>query len=218
MNNLFDFLKKLEQNNNREWFASRKSDFEIAKSQADEIIDSVYLKLLEIEQLQPLKKYRIYRDIRFSKDKTPYKNHFSAYVGRNQPTERGGFYIHFENNNCFIGGGFWAPNKDDLLRIRQSIEFSAELEEILKDKNLIQHFGEMIGEELKTAPKGFPKEHERIDLLRKKQFLFIKKMDDSAIFSSDFPEQVTESYQILLPFYDYMSEVLTTNANGELIL
>lgn len=218
MNNFFDFLKELRSNNNREWFAEHKKEFEAAKSQADEIFEAIYAELSTIEKLQPLKKYRIYRDIRFSKDKTPYKNHFSAYVGRNQPAERGGFYIHFENDNCFVGGGFWAPEKEDLLRIRQSIEFSDELEEILNEPKLVQTFGELFGKELKTAPKGFSKEHERIHLLRKKQFLLVKKYKNSDVLLTDFPAKVVQDYQTLLPFYHYMSEVLTTNANGESIL
>ncbi|MBS7333817.1 MAG: DUF2461 domain-containing protein [Weeksellaceae bacterium] len=218
MANFLDFLSQLEKNNNREWFAAHKPKFEIAKKEADLIFDEVYEALSEVEVLQPLKKYRIYRDIRFSLDKTPYKNHFSAFVGRKKPEKRGGFYIHFEKDNCFIGGGFWGPEKDDLLRIRKAIDSSATLEILLEDKVLSNTFGNLYGDELKTAPKGFPKDHERIELLRKKQFLFIKKFDDHEIFEQDFPQKVVEAYQILLPFYNYMTEVLTTNENGESII
>ncbi len=215
---LFQFLNELKKNNNREWFADHKSDYELAKKEADLIFDDVYNEISLIEPLQPLKKYRIYRDIRFSQDKTPYKTHFSAYTGRMQPTNRGGFYIHFENGNCFIGAGFWAPDKDDLLRIRQAIAQSNELEIILKEKKLIQNFGELIGDELKTAPKGFAKDHPQIALLRKKQFLLLKKFKDDAILKADFPLKVAEAYQVLLPFFDYMTEALTTNENGESII
>ena len=215
---LFQFLNDLKKNNNREWFADHKTDYENAKREADLIFDDVYSEISMIEPLQPLKKYRIYRDIRFSQDKTPYKTHFSAYTGRMQPTSRGGFYIHFENGNCFIGAGFWAPEKDDLLRIRKSIDHSNELREILNDKKLIQIFGNLVGEELKTSPKGFPKDHPQVDLLRKKQFLLIKKYKDSDILKSNFPSKVAEAYQVLLPFFDYMTEVLTTNENGESII
>lgn len=217
MTNLFQFLKELEKNNNREWFKDNKSAYEEAKKQADLIFDKVYNELSDIEALQPLKKYRIYRDIRFSLDKTPYKNHFSAFIGRKKPDDRGGFYIHFENGNSFIGGGFWGPEKDDLLRIRKAIDASSDLEEILKDKNLLDSFGVLYGEELKTAPKGFPKDHPRIHILRKKQFLFIKKFNDQEIFKADFPQKVAEAYQVLLPFYHYMTEVLTIDENGEFI-
>lgn len=218
MTNLFDFLHQLERNNNREWFIENKPAYEIAKKEADTIFEEVYEALSEIEALQPLKKYRIYRDVRFSLDKTPYKTHFSAFVGRKKPKDRGGFYIHFENGNCFIGGGFWGPEKDDLLRIRKAIDSSSELEKLLNDKKLVNAFGELYGDELKTAPKGFPKDHARIHLLRKKQFLLIKKFEDDEIFQSDFPQKVVDAYQILLPFYHYMTEVLTINENGESLI
>ena len=218
MDTIFKFLEELRLNNNREWFALHKPLYEAAKNEADLIFEDVYNEISTIEVLQPLKKYRIYRDVRFSKDKTPYKTHFSAYTGRNKPTNRGGFYMHIENNNCFIGAGFWAPEKDDLLRIRQSIDYSNELEELLNDKLLLKNFGNLVGDELKTAPKGFPKDHARIKLLRKKQFLLIKKFSNAEVLSADFPTKVAVAYQHLIPFYDYTSEVLTVNENGESIL
>lgn len=218
MNPIFKFLEELRLNNNREWFFLHKSFYETAKNEADLIFEDVYNEISTIEVLQPLKKYRIYRDVRFSQDKTPYKTHFSAYTGRNKPINRGGFYMHIENHNCFIGAGFWAPEKDDLLRIRQSIDYSNELEELLNDKQLIKCFGTLVGDELKTAPKGFPKDHARIKLLRKKQFLFIKKFSNDEVLSTDFSAKIAAAYQHLIPFYDYMSEVLTVNENGESIL
>ena len=218
MANLFDFLSQLKRNNNREWFNENKPKYEEAKREADLIFDEVYEALSDVEVLQPLKKYRIYRDVRFSLDKTPYKNHFSAFVGRKKPADRGGFYIHFEEGNCFIAGGFWGPEKDDLLRIRKAIDTSSELEQLVKDDTLIDTFDELYGEELKTAPKGFPKDHPRIELLRKKQFLFVKKFGDNEVLKTDIPEKVKNAYQTLLPFYHYMTEVLTTNENGESIL
>lgn len=216
--NLFDFLNELKKNNNREWFTENKSFFEEAKNEANLFFQSVYNELLKIDELEPLKMFRIYRDVRFSLDKTPYKKHFSAQTGRKKPYLRGGFYIHLEPGNCFIAGGFFGPDKEDLLRIRQSIEFSDELEIILKNKKLIDSFGALQGDELKTAPKGFPKEHERIELLRKKQFILRKQFSDQEIFQADFPEKVAKNYKILLPFFDYMTEVLTTNENGESLL
>lgn len=214
---LFDFLNELKKNNNREWFTENKPFFEQAKKEADLIFKSVYEELLMVEELEPLKMFRIYRDVRFSLDKTPYKNHFSAQTGRKKPYFRGGFYIHLEPDNCFIAGGFFGPDKDDLFRIRQSIEYFDELEIILKNKKLIDSFGELEGDELKTAPKGFAKDHERIALLRKKQFLFRKQFSDKEIFEIDFPNKVAENYKVLLPFFNYMTEVLTTDENGQLL-
>lgn len=218
MSTLFDYLKQLERNNNREWFIDHKSTFEEAKKQADDIFDEVYNELSKVEELEPLKKFRIYRDVRFSHDKTPYKTHFSAHTGRKKPYDRGGFYLHFENGNCFIAGGFWGPEKDDLLRIRKAIDLSDELEKIISNPKFIKTFSELKGEELKTAPKGFPKDHQRIDLLRKKQFILTKQFTDSEILKANFPQKVVEVYKEMLPFYHYMTEILTTNENGESII
>jgi len=218
MDTLFEFLIQLQKNNNRNWFLENKNKYEEAKKQADFIFESVYKELLKIEVLEPLKMYRIYRDVRFSHDKTPYKNHFSAHTGRKKPYDRGGFYIHFENNNCFIAGGFWAPNKEDLLRIRKSIESSDELEKLTSTPKFTKTFGSIKGDEVKTVPKGFDKAHERIELLRKKQFIIMKSFRNEDVLKSDFPSNVAEVYKVMLPFFNYMTEVLTTNENGESLI
>ena len=215
MDKVYTFLEELKKNNNREWFHSNKEAFEKVKAEVRIIFDTIYDELSLIEPLEPLKVYRINRDIRFSSDKTPYKTHFSAFVGRKKPHNRGGFYIHIEPQNCFIGGGFWGPESSDLLRIRKAINESDELEKILNNIELKSNFNDLYGTELKTAPKGFSKDHERVHLLRKKQFLLIKHFDDQTIFEDFFPQQVAQDFQILLPFFNYMTEVLTTNENGE---
>lgn len=215
MNNVYTFLDQLKKNNNREWFHAHKEDFETVKAKVRRIFDAVYDELNLMEHLEPLKVYRINRDIRFSLDKTPYKTHFSAFVGRKKPFHRGGFYLHIEPGNCFIGGGFWGPESSDLLRIRKAIDASDELERILNEKALTDNFNPLYGSELKTAPKGFSKEHERVHLLRKKQFLLVKPFSDEEVFQPEFPSQVAQAFQQLLPFYHYMTEVLTTDENGE---
>ncbi|MFV0171587.1 DUF2461 domain-containing protein [Empedobacter falsenii] len=215
MSNITNFLKQLEKNNNRDWFNTHKNEFDTAKAEADLIFNAIYQELSKKEELEPLKIYRIYRDVRFSNDKTPYKIHFSAQSGRKKPHNRGGYYFHIQPNHNFIGIGFWGPERDDLLRIRKDIEVSDELEKILQSKTLIKEFGEMQGEEVKSAPKGFSKDHERIALLRKKQYLFIKNFTDEEVLAEDFPKKVAKSIQVLQPFLDYMTEVLTTDENGQ---
>ncbi|WP_313377243.1 DUF2461 domain-containing protein [Chishuiella sp.] len=218
MSKIFSFLKQLEKNNNREWFNEHKEEFTEAKNQARVIFEDAYNQLSSKEELEPLKIYRINRDIRFSLDKTPYKIHFSAMMGRKKPYKRGGIYIHIQPNNSFIGAGFWGPERDDLLRIRKDIEVSDELVKILDNKALKSTFGQLEGDELKTAPKGFDKNHERVELLRKKQFLFTKSISDAEILADDFPKKFTEAIAVLTPFFDYMTEVLTTDENGESII
>ncbi|MFV0199641.1 DUF2461 domain-containing protein [Empedobacter falsenii] len=215
MSNITNFLKQLEKNNNRDWFNTHKNEFDTAKAEADLIFNAIYQELSKKEELEPLKIYRIYRDVRFTNDKTPYKIHFSAQSGRKKPHNRGGYYFHIQPNHNFIGIGFWGPERDDLLRIRKDIEVSDELEKILQSKTLIKEFGEMQGEEVKSAPKGFSKDHERIALLRKKQYLFIKNFTDEEVLAEDFPKKVAKSIQVLRPFLNYMTEVLTTDENGQ---
>nr|WP_317631568.1 DUF2461 domain-containing protein [uncultured Flavobacterium sp.] len=215
LENVFSFLEVLKKNNNREWFTENKVMYEQAHAEAKILFEKVYTKLEEVDSLEPLKVYRIYRDVRFSKDKLPYKNHLAASVQRQKPTDRGGFYIHLEPGNSFIGGGFWGPEPQDLLRIRQEFLWDDEIINILSDQKLKDFYGEIQGDELKTAPKGFDKIHERIHLIRKKQFIFTKHFTDAEVQSKDFDDKILEGFLILQPFYQFMTAVLTTNGNGE---
>jgi len=212
---VLDFLNQLRQNNNREWFAENKAMFETAKNKAHTVFQDIYEQLRKVDEVAPLKKYRIYRDIRFSADKTPYKNHFSMFAGRLKPNYRGGYYLHIEPGNSFIGVGFFGPEKDDLLRIRKEIELDNELQQILESKEIKKVFGKLEGEELKTAPKGFDKNHVRIHLIRKKQFLLTHQLSDKEVLSIDFKEKAVEIFHTARPFLDYMTDVLLTNLNGE---
>jgi uncharacterized protein (TIGR02453 family) len=209
------FLGELAINNNRPWFQENKEAFDLAKSEAEMLFESLDKGLKSIDEFQDYKFYRIYRDIRFSKDKTPYKDHFGAIFKRKQPQNRGSFYIHIQPGNSFIGGGFWGPERDDLVRIRKAIELEDDLEKILQNKDFKKNFGEMKGEKLKNVPKEFEKNHPRGELLKFKQYLIMKNYSDKEVLSDDFVDKVLADYQIMQPFFQYMSEVLTTNENGE---
>ena len=218
MSEIYTFLKKLEKNNNREWFNEHKAEFDTAKAEADLIFNAIYQELSKKEELEPLKIYRIYRDVRFSNDKTPYKNHFSVSFDRTKPLLRGGMYLHIENDASFVGGGFWEPNNEDLFRIRKEIELDAsDLKEIITDKTFVSYFGTLEGEELKTAPKGFDKTHPDIELIRKKQFVIRRKFSNKEVLAPNFQEEVLATFKAMRPFFDYMSEVLSTDLNGESI-
>jgi uncharacterized protein (TIGR02453 family) len=159
--------------------------------------------------------HRIYRDTRFSKDKTPYKVNWSGGFKRATKYRRGGYYFHLEPGNSFIAGGFWAPNTQDLKRMRDDIAFDpAPLRKIVNSKSFTATFGTLQGEQLKTAPKGFEATNEAIDLLRYKQFLLIKKFTDKEVLSEHFLMGANQGFKNMRPFFDYMSEVLTTDVNG----
>lgn len=213
------FLSDLQANNDREWFAAHKEQFTKADAGTRSFFKGVFEELQKIDSMEKMQIFRIYRDVRFSKDKSPYKKYLSVWFSRTKPFYRGSYYIHIEPGNSFVEGGFWEPNAADLLRIRKELELDAsEMRQILADNQFKKHFGTLAGEELKTAPKGFDKEHPAIDLLRKKQFLIIRRFSDKEVLDKNFLSEVMQTFVAMRPFFDYMSDVLTTNVNGESII
>lgn len=217
---VLDFFKKLEKNNDRDWFHEHKKEFKANEAIAKEAYKYIFDALNRHDLVDRFKLFRIYRDVRFSKNKLPYKTHFGGSFSRKKPELRGGYYVHIQpNNESFIATGFWEPKKEDLLRIRREFEQDdEEIRAIIQDKNFQSVWGEFVGEELKTAPRDFDKYHPAIDLIRKKQFIFIKKYTDKEVVNDNFLEDVNSSFKAVRPFFDYMSEVLTTNLNGESII
>ena len=212
----FEFLELLSKNNNRDWFSENKKRFETENNLAKAFFTEVYTDLEKIDSLEKMQVFRIYRDVRFSKNKLPYKNHFSVGFSRTKPMLRGGMYLHIENGASFVGGGFWEPNNEDLLRFRKELELDAsDLREIIKDASFKKMFGTLEGEELKTAPKNFDKAHPDIDLIRKKQYLLTRKFSNKEVMSPNFKEEVIATFGAMRPFFNYMSDVLTTDLNGE---
>lgn len=212
----FDFLNELQANNTREWFAEHKKEFDQEFQNAKAFFQQIGSELGKQDSIEKVHVFRIYRDVRFSKDKAPYKTHFSVSFSRTKPLLRGGMYLHIENNNSFIAGGFWEPNVEDLQRIRKEIELDAEeLRSILQQPQIVETFGTLTGDELKTAPKGFDKNHPDIDLIRKKQYLLVRKFTNKQVLQADFPQEILKTFAAMRPFFDYMSNVLTTNLNGE---
>ena len=186
-NSIFQFLTQLKENNNREWFAENKKAFLAEEKLAKTFFTAVYTDLEKIDSLDKMQVFRIYRDVRFSKNKLPYKNHFSVGFNRAKTLLRGGMYLHLENNASFVGGGFWEPNAADLFRMRKEIEMDAsELRAIIAEESFQKYFKTLEGEELKTAPKGFDKTHPDIDLIRKKQFLLTRSFTNEAVLSTNF--------------------------------
>lgn len=216
-NDLLDFLKLLKDNNDRDWFNEHKKEFKKLEVDAKRTFNKLLDILKTHDEVDRLKNFRIYRDVRFSKNKAPYKTHFSGSFYRRKPALRGSYYLHIQpNDESFIAVGFWDPSKEDLMRIRKEFEVDEEdIRTILNEKNFQTIWGDLLGEELKTAPRGFDKEHKAIDLIRKKQFLFTKNYTDAQVVSPNFIDDVNESFKAARPYLDYMSSVLTTNINGE---
>lgn len=215
----FDFLKQLKKHNDRDWFNANKDTY---------LKELAYIEFFAEDLLTELNKHdvietpsgkkslhRIYRDVRFSKEKTPYKTNWSGSFRRATKQRRGGYYFHIESGNSFIAGGFWGPNPEDLKRIREDIAYDpSPLRKILKSKSFINTFGTLHGEQIKTTPKGFDANDPAIDLLRYKQFLVIKHFSDQEVLSKDFHKEAVKTFLNMRPFFDYMSEVLSTDVNG----
>jgi uncharacterized protein (TIGR02453 family) len=213
------FLSKLKNHNDRDWFNSNKEEFQHEQLMVTAFAEALLQNLNThdvIETPSGVKSvYRIYRDTRFSKDKTPYKTYWAGSFTRATKYRRGGYYFHIEPGNSFIGGGFWGPNAKDLKLIREDISFDAEpLRKILNIESFISTFEKLKGEQLKTSPKGFDANSGAIDLLRYKQFLLIRKFSDEEVLSADFLKEAGQTFKNMRPFLDYMSEVLTTDING----
>jgi len=217
---VFTFLKELEKNNNRDWFTAHKKEYEVLKDDMKSFFTALGEQVKRHDDIERVKIFRIYRDVRFSKNKTPYKINFSSSLSRAGARLRGGYYIHIQPNNAsFIATGFWGPEKEDLLRIRKELELDAtEFRKIIGAKKLKSIWGELHGEELKTAPKGFDKAHANIDLIRKKQFIFSLSFTDKEVLDPNFGNEVNQSFKAIRPYFDLMSDVLTTNLNGESLL
>ena len=217
------FLKTLSKNNNRDWFAKHKNKYETARANMIDFADALLAEMNKHDNIETEtgKKslYRIYRDVRFSKDKTPYSDYWGGGFRRATKKLRGGYYFHIEKGNSSLMGGFWGPNPDDLKRIREDIDLNHdEWRRVLSDKTFKKTFGELRGEQVKSAPRGYDKDHEAIDLLRYKQFIIRHRFTDEEVLSKDFVRKANDIFKKMRPFFDHMSEILTTNTNGESIL
>ena len=215
----FSFLKELKTNNNRQWFNSNKNRYELIRESIKDFSNSIKNEMDEFDEIDKVKIFRIYRDVRFSKDKTPYKKNFGISFHRKKPELRGGYYIHIEENKTFIACGFWNPNKDDLFRIRKEFQIdSFEFRNIINTEKFKKVWGSLKGEELVTSPMGFSIDDPNIDLIRKKMYLFSKNYTNKEVLNSNFNNKIVSSFREISPFFDYMSNLLTTDLNGESVL
>jgi uncharacterized protein (TIGR02453 family) len=210
----FDFLSDLKKNNNRDWFTEHKARYQDAHQNVIAFMDALITEMKKVDNIEnesgKKSMFRIYRDVRFSKDKSPYKTALSGSLKRATQWLRGGYYIHIEPDNVFLGVGFWNPNSSDLKLIRDEIAHDAQpLRNILNDPAFSKTWGALKGDQVKTAPKGFAKDHPAIDLLRFKAFTFMKPFADIEAQSDDFLYEVVRAFLEVRPFLDYMSEVLT---------
>jgi uncharacterized protein (TIGR02453 family) len=211
------FLKELKKNNTRDWFTEYKKEYENARMEFSKLIDASAEELNLTDVIDSKKIFRINRDVRFSRDKSPYKNKLSGFFTRATGARRGGYFLSIEpGGKTVVGGGFYAPEKEDLLRIRREFEMDvSEIEKVTSDQNFTRHFGRLRGEALKSAPRDFDKEHPNIKWINMKQFYAFREFTDKEVIDTSFPKEVISTFLAIRPFFDYMSDVLTTDMNGE---
>jgi uncharacterized protein (TIGR02453 family) len=223
MQAIISFLSDLAANNNREWFAANKPRYESSKNTMADFFENILAGLNTTDVIETPSgakaMHRIYRDIRFKADKTPYKNTFSARFMRATAHRRGSYYIHIQPGNYFVGGGFWNPEPEDLKTIRNRIALEeGEYRAVLNEANFKKYYPQVLGERLKTAPKGFEKDHPALDLIQNKQFLLVHHFTEKEVHSKDFAKTVIVALEVMRPYLDIMTYFLTTNLDGELLV
>lgn len=215
------FLDDLKKNNNRDWFQNNKKRYEIFKKDYHQLVSDFLdvmkpldpsLELLEVKNCT----FRINRDIRFSKDKSPYKAHLGVWMSTGaKGANRAGYYVHIEKGASFIAGGFYSPEAEDLKKVRKEIAFFHEdLEAILTDKNLKKEFGSLDINEtnsLKSMPRGYEKDHPAIDFLKLKSFTATQKYDIAEVTQKDFVVKMSKKLIALKPLNEFINRALDTD-------
>jgi uncharacterized protein (TIGR02453 family) len=210
-----DFLNTLKYNNNRDWFVKNRSIYSEAKSNFESLVQEIINKIIDFE---PIMKglevkncvYRINRDIRFSNDKSPYKNHFGAFIvrgGKKNGDKFAGYYIHIEPGKSIIAGGAYMPPSPWLNAIREKIDEEPEkLIKIINKNDFIKYFGKIDGERLKKAPKGYPSDHPYIDLLKLKSYLIVNEITDEFVLSDKYFDYTINVIKAMKPLNDFLNE------------
>jgi uncharacterized protein (TIGR02453 family) len=211
-----NFLSDLNKNNNRDWFSSNRNRYNEAKAEYEAFVQAV---INEISKFDPILKgleaktcmYRINRDIRFSNDKTIYKTYMGAFIvkgGKNNGDKYAGYYIHVEpGNNSMIAGGAYVPPMPWLTAIRKNIDGQGDrFHKILHNKDLIDYFGDLEGEKLKSAPKGFSRDHPDIEFLKMKSYLVSRLFSDREITSEKVFELLIKGCRAMKPLNDFLND------------
>ncbi len=207
-----NFFKEIKENNNKPWFEQNKPRYEAAKANYLSFMEELLVEIRKIEPIyeKDLKKYasRIYRDVRFSKDKSPYKNNISSLIERAPDYKKCPFYLHIQPGESFIGGGIWQPEPDLLSRVRQEIDYNgSEFNKILNKKSFVDLFGKLSGDTLVRPPKGYEADNPNIVLLKLKQYIVSRNFSDEVVTSKHFISELCTCYEEALPFFHFFDVV-----------
>ncbi|WP_069659921.1 DUF2461 domain-containing protein [Arcticibacter eurypsychrophilus] len=214
----FNFLKSVAENNNREWFKDHKQEHDAAREDVFQFAQDLIKGVSAFDSTVPKDLdpktcvMRIYRDVRFSLDKLPYKTNFGigiSSLGKNFPGP--GYYLHIQPGASFIAGGSWYPEANELKAIRQEIDYNtADWHHVIDQKDLINSFGELGPEhKLKTSPKGYPKDHPEMEYLKLKSFIFSKQLTDKELLKPSSPKDIAELAAKIFPFMVFLRKAIS---------
>jgi len=209
------FLRQLAANNNKPWLDAHRADYETARADFEQLITRLLQLMTPLEPAlagQQAKDciFRIYRDVRFSKDKTPYKAHFSAYFSKGgRKYEGAGYYLHIEPGKSFLAGGLWMPLPPLLKAVRQEIDYNLEaFEGIVRSKAFVRHFKEIAGGQLKTPPKGYAADNPAIAYLKHKSFIASHPFTDKEVLDKNFGKKYLGVTKVVCPLVDFLNRGL----------
>lgn len=215
MKNVLPFLEDLKKNNTREWFQEHKDRYLEAKKEFEDFMTAFLPQIAEIDkELAGLEAkqciFRIFRDVRFSKDKSPYKTNMGAAMTRGgRKSGNATYYFHVEPGNIFVGGGIWMPPAPQLKAMRQEVYYNAEeFKEIINDPGFKKYFTQLDGEKLKRHPRDFPPDFPDIDLLKYKSYIVGDHLDDDIIDSTKLSDELLKIYKALYPFNRFINRAL----------
>lgn len=210
------FLSDLSLNNNREWMEKNKKSYQKAKKEFTGLVSSLIVGIRtfddtvgELEAKNCI--FRLHRDLRFSKDKRPYKENFGASMTKGgRKSKFAGYYIHLQpGNKSAIAGGLYMPEGDVLKKVRQEIDYNlGEFNQILSEKSFKKTFQELKGEKLKTAPKGYPKDHPGLEYLKHKSFFVYNELKDDEVLNSNFENAIVEQFSKIKSLNDFLNRAV----------
>jgi uncharacterized protein (TIGR02453 family) len=214
--NCLNFLQQLTENNTREWFAANKKQYDSAKADFEKITARFIKEIGEfdpdIRSLTPRDCiFRIYRDVRFSKDKAPYKTNFGASFNKSgKKIHNAGYYIHLDPSGCFLGGGIYMPEPDMLKNIRQEIYYNFdEFEKIVLQKDFVKYFNTIEGSSLSLPPKGYPKDFKGIEYLKFKDYTAMHQFDPGKFDENQIFEYGKTVFKAMKPLNDFLNRAVT---------
>ncbi|MEO9477030.1 MAG: DUF2461 domain-containing protein [Cyclobacteriaceae bacterium] len=213
---ILGFLSDLKKHNSKEWMDANKPRYQEARAEFIGFVENLLKGIAAFDDgvlgLDPKKCiFRINRDVRFSKNKDPYKTNFGAAMGEGgRHAGNPIYYFHLESGRAFLAGGMYMPEAESLKKIRQEVDYNPEeLKKIVEQEDFVKAFGAIQGERLKTAPKGYPKDHPNIELLQLKSFIVVHDFKDSDLKSSNLLEKSLDLYKRIKPFNDYLSVAIS---------